>query len=111
MTSQNDIPDREETLKKNFDPSNLEAWKALSTRDFIKTVVHEIRRENVTLLTWLNWLNDQASRDLTQEGEMVTISVSSSIYHMDELLKATRIISHLLDVMSAYSEEIEVKKD
>ena len=104
MSINDETWDREQDIRRNFDPDSMENWlKYHSTQDFLAIMIHELRREKEIIEKWAELLNDNPqlqSTTLNLNGQAIPVTFCT-----ETILKATRILNRLLDTAAAYREQ------
>lgn len=96
--------DREENVKKRFDPNNITEWLEYSPDEFIAQIVIELRQENTTISAWSKLL-DENPQFRAQVFQINDQEIDAAFF-TEVIMRAARITTRLLDTASAYREQL-----
>lgn len=90
----------EKEIFDRFNPDDLTAWEEHSIQEFVRILIHEMKRENSTIHEYLKALNNTHDRQEDINASDIKITLDSTI---DILLSSTRTLARLIDVLNAYA--------
>jgi hypothetical protein len=94
-----------ETIKNElFDPNDVSRWLSYSRQDFIGVMVHELKRETITIEKYADLMKQSAeiqSTEININGQHI-----SATFCIEVILSASRMLNRLIDTTNAYNQQV-----
>ncbi|MBL8166053.1 MAG: hypothetical protein JNJ61_28980 [Anaerolineae bacterium] len=107
--SDNEIWDREEVIRRFFDPENVDNLLQYSPESFLAIIMNEIRQENDIITLWSRTLHEDPS--LGNQTLVDQYAGKNVAFFTESIMRASRIITRILDTAGAYREKQRKRTD